>query len=325
MDGGAPDKASMPGGGQRSPRLALLLRWLLPALLLAVALAYLAGSGEVLARLGGYPAWVVVAVMLLRLTGFMLFVAATWLVLRPLAPRAGFVEFYQLSVSSFLFGNFTGAGGGIAVKALYLKRLHDLPYLRFAGIQVMLVAVMLGLAGLIALLGVGALTLTGTKVAWVLVLACLGALGLGLAPALSARWYRPDRLRAHPKLLTLIEGWEALLTAGALRCRLLVLMALRGMTGFLALGCLFYAMQATAPGFLLGGTIDALTTVLQVVRVTPGNLGIYEWCIGLFSEVAHFPLVDGLLSAVLYRFCGLTAIAASGALLHLSRLWPRSI
>jgi hypothetical protein len=263
-----------------------------------------------------------VAVGLLRLLAVVCTVAAGRAVLRPHLPRLGFSEYFLVSTAS-LYAALVSPAGATLSKAAYLRQRHGLPLLHFGGLQLTLLLCLTGASSLAALIGLGLLSAQDPRDLAPLWLIATAGLACGLLPLLG-RLGPIARLAAlAPRLRPALAVWRSSARAGFLARAVLPWVALRALAGFLALGTLFAAFSGEAHAWLVGGTVDGITATLNLVRITPGNLGPYEWAVSLLGGWFALPLTAVLAAALAYRFLALAAAGGMAAcILALRRLHP---
>jgi uncharacterized membrane protein YbhN (UPF0104 family) len=295
----------------------------LAVLLLGAVAWYLAAHwselGPVLGRLD-WRLWV--GVGLLRLIAVVCAVAAGRALLRPHLPRLGFGEYFLVSTAG-LYAAFVSPAGATLSKGVYLRQRHGLPLLHFGGLQVTLLLCLTGATSVAALIGLGLLSAQDSRDLGLLWAIALAGLACGLLPLLGRLGPVARLAEQVPRLRPALEVWRSSARPGFLARAVLPWAALRALVGFLALGALFVAFSGEPRAWLVGGTVDGITATLNLVRITPGNLGPYEWAVSLLGHWFALPLTAALAAALAYRFLALAAagIMALG-ILALRRLRP---
>jgi len=285
-------------------------------LLIGATAVYLWQYQHELQTLANLSLVLIAGVFMARLAAYVLMVASHWWITRQRAPAVAFSEYLLVSANGSALGTFGLPGTSYAIKTLYLKHSHGLGYADFFAVNLIAGLVTLTSSGLIALGGLTLLELTGgTSSGWIWLCAANLLVGPALLLGFSLRWlnYVQAKRFAQVKgtLTELLRDWSRLGPAfGGL--------ALRGLISFLGFGFLFQSLSGN--GLAAGGTVDALSFALRLVRVTPGNLGLYEWVVATFAKGLGATLAVGLLCALLYRVIGSLAMLTAGLL---SRLAPR--
>lgn len=295
----------MSGRGRLPPALAIALAAVLAATL---GLALYQARGE-FTRLAGLDLPTLGALLLLRILAFALFIAASLVMLERVAPTLSWRELTVISGAGALLGHLLPAGGGLAAKGVYLHRRHGLGYFAFAGAQAVLAVLVLAAAGATAILGLALLGLVADQPqpwlgGWLALLLIATPLPLLIARPLLHRLAR--RIR---RLRPLVLVWGRV--AGQPRRLLLIALLLwfRALVTFAAMGLTYHALAPGGAAFLVGGVLDGLTAVLQVVRITPANLGLYEGSLSLLGQAYGATLATGLLAAVVTRLTAAVAVA----------------
>jgi uncharacterized membrane protein YbhN (UPF0104 family) len=218
-----------------------------------------------------------------------------------LGRRIGIWESLSLSVVTTGVNALAPIQGGMVVRAVYLKRLHDFEYSRFLatliGCQVLMVIVCSVFAAMavawMSLIahrpGLGAVLSAATLCLVISVLACfvprISARGnwvLDGVAAVSDSWHR---LRAQPLFLATLTALVGLKVAGQL---------LSFWTACAAIGIQLGFVEATA--------IGTLGTLASLLSITPGALGIYEAVVAFVGiTVAVVPVAQSVVAALLSR------------------------
>jgi len=218
-----------------------------------------------------------------------------------LGTRIGIWECLSLSVVTTGVNALAPLQGGMVVRAVYLKRLHNFEYSRFLatliGCQVLTVIVCsVFAAAAVAWMsfiahcpGLGAVLGAATLCLVISVLACLlprisakGNWLLDRVASVSDSWYS---LRAQPAFLATLTALVGLQVAGEL---------LSFWTACAAIGIQLGFVEATAIG-----TLGRLASILSV---TPGALGIYEAVVAFVgAAVAEIPAAQSVIAALVTR------------------------
>jgi uncharacterized membrane protein YbhN (UPF0104 family) len=190
--------------------------------------------------------------------------------------------------------------GGMVVRAIYLKRLHNFQYARFlstlVGCQVLTMMVGAGLAtwalgwmvfvehrqGVSAILGGVALCLGLAVLASLLPPLPTRAGWLwGRLAAVSDGWYR---LRAEPRFLATLTALVGLQVSGQV---------LSFWTSFGAMGIRVELLDASAAAALAG--------LASALSITPGALGIYEAVVASVGAAVAITPVHSVMAALVSR------------------------
>jgi uncharacterized membrane protein YbhN (UPF0104 family) len=248
-------------------------------------------------------------------------VIATWVVnslqtllpLRELGVRVGFWENLLLTVAAG-FGNYLPMRAGSLLRLQYIKSLHGVGYMRYGGILGVRALMLLWAAGAVGLFGAGALSLSGQAVRAEVFFLFAGILALGIAPFLI-----PFR-RVLPA-----TGWLGRLGAELTRAMTL-LHQNRGMTwqymGLVALqfgiltGRLAVAFEVMQhrPTPWIYCFLSPVATILSFINITPGNLGLREWAIGLLTSGMGIDYAVGIFAASVDRAVSIVLTFALGGL-----------
>lgn len=204
----------------------------------------------------------------------------------------------QLSVGEGVYvgilsaiGNFFGPLlGGAGVRAVYLRRVHDLPYTKFTSTLMVYYVILFGLAFASAIVGLLTLDLVEPPY-FLLAVFSGGLLLLGTATMLRL----PARLRTQevqgPKIIRRVlrylfdieDGWRRLLSLPRLMVQLVGLAVLSVAAQFLIAFVSFSAIGAQVSWAALAVYV-AIVVISILVAFTPGAIGIRETMLLLVSE-----------------------------------------
>jgi uncharacterized membrane protein YbhN (UPF0104 family) len=217
-----------------------------------------------------------------------------------LGKQVGLLESLNLSVVTTAANLLLPMQGGLAVRAVYLKRLHRFEYSNFVaalfGTQVLMTLVC-SLAAAAAVLWM-ALVQRRPGLGPVLAGAALCLAGSALAACLPRLRVRPNWFLA--RLAAVSDGWHRLRAEPRFLANLTAITALQ-----LGSQLLSYWAACAVIGIHLGvaeatavGTFGALATLLSV---TPGNLGIYEAVVAFVGATLAVEPVHSVMAALLGR------------------------
>jgi len=211
-----------------------------------------------------------------------------------------FLESLSLSVLSTALNLFLPLQGGMAVRALYLKRWHRFPYTSFLAILFGSQVLMLLVCSLVAAAAVFLAALRES--AEELSLVAVGVL-LSLGAAILAVCWPQMSPRGHwllDKLAAVTVGWHRLRTEPRFLARLTGLSALQLISQVISFwtACEALGIHLRGADALLVGTFGALTSLLTL---TPGNLGIYEAAVAFVGAHVAINPFDSIMASLLAR------------------------
>jgi uncharacterized membrane protein YbhN (UPF0104 family) len=196
------------------------------------------------------------------------------------------------------FANYLPLSAGLAAKAFYLKRVHAMPYPRFAVGQTALLLLVVATHGMVGLIVV--LLWQPTACGWIAaafaaMLACGGLLWL------------PERLRGR------WLPWDADTAVKLRACAL-------GVVG-VQIGVLLVAACSLKLAFSTGRAdvslaaclvFSAASVLTRLVSFIPGALGVREFAIGGLAVLTGFELQDAVIASVVTRVAEMIAIFSLG-------------
>jgi len=209
-------------------------------------------------------------------------------------------------------GNYiTPFSGGMIARASYLKYRHNFPYARFVsvlGANYLIYFGVAGVAGIITLM----LSLGKFDLYWELLIFFLGVVlvisTLAMLPAIKI----PGNNWLVVSLNNAVDGW-ALIKKDPF---LLVKLVLYTLANILLNGISFWlAFVALSDISLSLGTIFIISLVSSfsiLIRITPGNLGVFESIVSLSSGVLGVGTGLGLMAALLIRAASVIPIFTLG-------------
>jgi len=268
---------------------------------------YLWQRPEEVLRLTEISVPVLAAVFVARLASYAMLVISTWRFIKIFAPALNLWEYFLVSSSGFALGMFSLPGSSYVVKTVYLKQRHGFSHVDFLAVNILVGLFTLLTAGVIAC---GSLTLIRHGGDTVHI--GLWALAIGLAIGASSGLVLIDKsfYRAGvERTIRLAQTYRKIVCDHEGIRLVFISLTLRTALSFLGFGLLFYALGGGT--ILAGGVMDSLSTLLRLVRFTPGNLGIYEWSVASLGHWLDASMSIGLIAAGLYRLIGLLAVAAT--------------
>ncbi len=193
------------------------------------------------------------------------------------------------------------SGGGTSVKALYLKKLHNLPYSSFIALT--------GIANIIkfmvnSLLAIPLLVVLGGRAALFLLPLFAAVLVGAFSLLFLSHRFRGHHFRSLDFMRNVLEEWhnvrkdrKMLKKLISVNCVIFVLTSAQIYVSFRAFSLNLSPMA--------GGVIAALIIISGVIRLIPGNFGVKEAIIIAVSGSAGIGVNGGLHAAALSRLVGL--------------------
>lgn len=284
---------------------AALARRLAPALVTAAALAafgwYFWGQREYIAGHYAFRPWLWLAMAGLVLVSLGLRGLANQRLFERLGVSASYRDWVAL-VSVNSFSNYLPLSAGLVAKAVYLKRVHAMPYGAFALGQLALLLLVVATNGAAGLITVA--LWRPAEAGWI-------ALAFSAMSATAALlWLPPAATRWIARRWT---SWDAD-AVRAVRRSAPVVAALQ--VGFLlttALGLkLGFAMGSADAGVAACVVFSAATVVTRLVSITPGSIGVRELVVGGLAVLTGFELQDALIASTVARLAEMAVIFVLG-------------
>lgn len=243
------------------------------------------------------------------------------LLLRRIGIKVGFWENMFL-LNAMVLGNYLPMRMGSLLRMHYFKKVHGLQYIRFGGIIGVRTLILLASTGILGFIGMIGLRLSGFpfNVGLLSIFVCMVVILLGaclikfpktlksdniLMKVWSDFFFAFEVIQSHPILL-----WQIL---GLIIIQFAVL-AIRLHISFSAI-----QVELSPWVFLI---LAPMTTLISFLSLTPGNLGLREWAIGIMSLALGVDFQSGIFAGTLDRaiLMAVTFIFGSGSLAY---VWYR--
>ena len=207
-----------------------------------------------------------------------------------------FVQCFGLARLTSIANLMFGFAAGASVKAVYLKRFHDLKYGSFIAAA--------GIAGIIKLM-IGGLIATILLLTLGLTAPFLLALAAGISAATvlfhGVAHRIPPRLFSFWSVINdLVNEWRLIRHDRKMILNLLCLSVLLFVIYSLEVYFAFAAFGISAP-LSVSGVITAFDNFAGAVKLIPGNVGIKEAIFGVISTIYGIGINEGVHAAVLHR------------------------
>lgn len=284
-----------------------LERWLPPLLTISVLVVlsgFLIRNRSYIAESYSLEPGLFLAVAALTLLGLFIRGTANRLHFSGLGVGASTTDWFRL-VTVTSFTNYLPLSAGLVAKAVFLKRVHALPFRQFAVGQTTLLVLIVATNGLV---GIALLALrfpqelTGiVGLGFGLMVAVGGLLVLPqrLRELLSARWF-PFAANVGPEAR---RNWP-----GVALCQL-------GMLFASAFGLkLCFAMGESTVDLEACLIFTAAAVLTRFVTIVPGALGVREFLIGGIALLTGFDLRDAVVASILARAAEILVVFVLGGI-----------
>jgi hypothetical protein len=290
-----------------------VLQWAVTVVLILYVIWFLVDRREVFSQRFSGSVWHAVLIGLGVIATWMVNSVQTLLPLRELGVRVGFWENTLLTAAAG-FGNYLPMRAGSVMRLHYIKALHGVGYLQYGGILGVRALLLLWGAGAVGMFGCAVLFLSGRPVRLGVFLLFGGILAAGVVPfALPFGRLLPSSGllgRAAHELTRAIalmhqNRWMTWRYLGLVGIQFSIL------TGRLAVA--FDAMRQwpTPWSYCL---LSPIATILSFVNITPGNLGLREWVIGLVTSGTGIEYAVGIFAASVDRVVSIVLTFAFGGI-----------
>lgn len=243
------------------------------------------------------------------------------LLLRRVGIKVGFWENMFL-LNAMILGNYLPMRMGSLLRMHYFKKVHSLQYIKFGGIIGVRTLILLAFTGILGCIGMVGLRFSGfpfnVTLLSIFVSMVLISLGACLIPV-------PRTVKSDNLLLKVwsdfLSAFETIQSHPVLLWQVLGLVLMQFFVLAIRLHISFNAIQVElSPWVFL--ILAPMTTLISFLSLTPGNLGLREWAIGIISFVLGIDFHSGIFAGTLDRaiLMALTFIFGSGSLAY---VWYR--
>jgi len=265
-----------------------------------------------------------------HMIGLVLCIFLTWilnncqvlLLLRKMGVKVGFWE-NMLALIAMILGNYLPMRMGSILRMRYFNKVHGFQYAKFGsiiGVRTLILVVSTGILGCIGMIGLKLyglpfnVTLLGLFISMVF-------MSLVVCLILVRSIEKPKNIIIKV-LSDLLSGFETLQTHPALLWQIMGLVLMQFAVLALRLHISFDAIQVElSPWVYL--ILAPMTTLISFLSLTPGNLGLREWAIGIISFASGIDFSSGIFAGTLDRaiLMACTFVFGSGSLAY---VWFRT-
>ena len=267
---------------------------------------YFFTHSDQLTQLWSMPVWLISAVIASRLCAYLASVESIRQFAGVLAPGLKRLEFLMVCSSGSILGNVSFPWAGYFLKTMYLKSQHALRHRDFFVINLIVGIGSLCVSGVLAFLALFLLQWQGRSFEVILWLIG-GAMTASPAVLFASKVRLPRMIRLAPITGTLAAA-HMFLGHPAIWTPVTIFLTLRGIFSFVGFGMLFVFLAGPQTSILVGGLVEALSSILRFVNIIPGNLGLYEWIVAALSASVGETLAAGIIAAALFRIAGLIGL-----------------
>jgi uncharacterized membrane protein YbhN (UPF0104 family) len=261
--------------------------------------------------------WAVIALALLALISILINGMKMNITYRALGVRLSTGEWIGLS-SLNAFGNYIPLQGGVWIRGIYLKKIHNLAISQFMASVAFLMILNLGLLSIVAFIGTLIFNETQSlviiKIRWMalIIMICVGIflvilflnhrLGIKKIPFLANVWKGFEFFR---------RKWQSLSVIPLLDAIIIIIWALRLYVSLSQ----FYALRVEAFARVI--VMSSFMLMFGIIPLTPGNLAIREFIITFIASSTLVTQSAAISAALLDRTISFSVIVIAGILSQL--------
>ena len=271
-------------------------------LLILVAFAgyYLLQNAGQFKNLNIQKPWLIVPLVLLFVLGYIPVSVITYFLLLPLGARLDKVESFKLSIVTGFYNVITPFRGGMAARALYLKRNYGFSYLKFLASLTASLVIIFFTASLVGIISMIVIYFTSQVFSWIIFLIFL-AFFLSLLTIITFSPQIPEtRYRFINHFIKVLNGWELI------RHNSRVIFIVSAMSLFqLLISALNLWLQFSlfGVGLTLGASLflAAIGSLGLLISITPAGLGVNEAILVFSAATIGITTAESLAAAILGR------------------------
>ena len=224
-----------------------------------------------------------------------------WQAMRSVGANIGLIETLKLNFAGLMLNQLMLLPIGSGYRAVYMRRVHELPYNLFASTLAALYIYFLAMSSLLGLLAIAWLGLHGAPVRAVAV-AVLVVIFAGCAALVLSPRFMPKSGGFATKAARVLEGWHAIVGSPRLILTASFVVFVSMAVSVLAMLVAFRAfeIEMDVPGALL---LMSSQRVGSFIRLSPGAIGFQEMVSVYYAEMllvttAQTMVVLGLTRAI---------------------------
>ena len=238
-----------------------------------------------------------------------------WQAMRSVGAKIGLVETLKLNFAGLMLNQMMLLPIGSGYRAVYMRRVHELPYNLFASTMAALYIYFLAMSSLLGLLAIAWLGLHGATVRPVAV-AVLAVIFAGCIALVLFPRFMPKSGRFAEKISRILEGWHAIVGSPRLVLSATFVVFMSMAVSVLAMLVAFkaFAIEMDVPGALL---LISSQRVGSSIRLSPGAVGFQETVSVYYAQMLMVTSAQTLVVLGLTRAINM----ALGLALGLPSIW----
>ncbi|MCK9596039.1 flippase-like domain-containing protein [Candidatus Pacearchaeota archaeon] len=226
------------------------------------------------------PLWLIPLIALFLLSYFFMGMQ-TKVLLKPLGVRLKNLEVYMLSIVTGFYNIITPAHGGMAVRAVYLKKKHNFTYTNFLASLAGMYVLTFFIGSLFGLISLFLIYKIYGFFNWIILLAFLGLfIPLGLIITFSPE-FKESKNKFLNNFIKVANGWNIIRKDKKIvwKCLFYTLIMLVISTATQILSYYIFGINLS---FIQGLFLATIGSIAILIQLTPGNLGVAE-AVAVFS------------------------------------------
>jgi uncharacterized membrane protein YbhN (UPF0104 family) len=259
--------------------------------------------------------WLIALLAALLATRMTLRGVFQWQAMRSVGAKIGLLETLRLNYAGLMLNQTMLLPVGSGYRAVYMRRVHELPYKLFASTMAALYIYFLAMSSLLGLVAIVWLGVQGAQIR-PLAVAALAAIFLGCVGLVAFPKLLPKSGSIAKKVDRVLEGWHSIVGSPRLIMSATFVVFMSMAVSVLAMFVAFraFAIEMDIPGALL---LMSSQRVGSFIRLTPGAVGFQEMVSVYYAEMLIVTSVQAAVVLGLTRAVGMVV----GLLLGIPSIW----
>lgn len=279
--------------------------------LLAWLIYYGVSNYELFKEISFENPWLLIVIAIIFLIGYIPGSLINYYTFLPLGLRLKALESYMLAIITGFYNLITPFRGGMAVRAVYLKRKYNFTYTNFLATLAASYVLIFFIAAILGLLGILSIYLETGIINWVFVTLFFGLFltllfVIAFSPKLSKT--KHDWLN---RFIEVINGWNIISKNKKIIFAISIMSLLQILLSALSL-FLQFKVFGIAISYGAAVFLAAMGCLSLIIGITPAGLGINEAIIVFSASTLGITPVQSLSAALAGRFVGFVVLFILG-------------
>jgi len=223
-------------------------------------------------------------------------------------------EWIGITFVTTLFNYISPFRGGAAVRAIYLKRYHGLPFPKFLSTLAATIAFSLFINAALAGICIIILGIPGDTKGWLALGVCIGIVTILVLGVLFVPVMNREEKGIVGKIAIAVKGWHAINQDQGLKNKLLIWTTINALGNALAF-VLAFRIAGWQGEVLVAVVSSAFAKIGSFISIVPGALGVYEAFGAVSAQLIGGHLATALLAILVIRVLSTSIVLIMGTLM----------